>query len=91
MDTDKCCFHATGMGTSHWTGGGEAYRCCWCGREVDRRWRIVSRTVHGHGPRHSVNEKVREPLPDLPCPDRDRLLRASGFRAPSPPTQDGPR
>jgi hypothetical protein len=65
-DEHDHCWHPTGVGYSHGTGGGEQQMCCHCGARHDRRWRIVSQPAAGHGRFFMHNVKVYDDEVETP-------------------------
>lgn len=63
------CWHATGSGTTYWTGGAYAVQCCHCGTHANMRWVEAHRPIKGHGPHVSQRVQVDQGTDcTTPCP-----------------------
>lgn len=56
------CWHPTGVGSSHFSGGTDNMQCCYCGNPGLQEWRLQSKRISGHGAYATRSVKVTEPV-----------------------------
>jgi len=67
------CWHDTGTGSHHVTGGSKYYVCCHCGARGTQQWARVRKPPEemiGHGPHHGETKVVYgaiTTIDDQPC------------------------
>jgi len=62
--TGNHCWHKTGIGKHHWTGGKYNVICCHCGIDTEMKWELEkSLPLAGHGPMFRLKQRVDKGTP----------------------------